>query len=169
MQQMKQALPWFSLACATSVTNMVDLNIRNADEGDLTFILQLEASPNGRFVQGDSHITHQQQLADPAFRYLIGEHEGERVGYAILVTHADNVMEWRRLMISKADGGFGTKFMRETINTVLEGPTETIKLDVYSENERARHIYKKLGFKETHTAPCPRDNSRTVVFMELAS
>ncbi|UTW58982.1 GNAT family N-acetyltransferase [Kordiimonas sp. SCSIO 12603] len=169
MLQMKQASLWSSPVCAISATNMAVLNIRNADEGDLAFILKLEASPNGNFVHGDNLETHQRQIVDKDFIYLIGEVGGDRAGYAILVKHADNIVEWRRIMVAKTGGGIGSRFMQETITHIFSTDTKTIKLDVYSDNERARHLYSRLGFQETHTSPCHRDKNRTLVFMELSA
>lgn len=148
---------------------MTNLTIRNADEGDIAFILELEASPNGKFVHGDSRDEHLAQLIDPDFIYLIGEWDGNTIGYAILVQHAENTVEWRRIMVAKADGGIGSYFMKQTISHMFEDGIETIKLDVYSDNKRARHVYGKLGFTETHKAPCPRETHRILVFMELSA
>lgn len=145
-----------------------NLKIRKANEGDIPFILACEASPAGAFVQADSETIHRKNLADPTFNYLIAaDHDGERLGYAMLVASGDKRKEWRRIIITKPGNGIGQAFMRSVIEKTFMDDTDTIWLDVFEDNARARHLYGKLGFIETSSAPAPETPERNLVVMEL--
>lgn len=144
------------------------LTIRPATERDIPFILACEASPASAFVQGNDEATHQANLADSAFTYLIAEGEcAEALGYAMLVTSDADRAEWRRIIVDKPGKGIGKIFMRSVINKMFANGTSAIWLDVFEDNERARHVYKSLGFLETHLEPAPNNPERNLVFMEL--
>lgn len=145
-----------------------ELTIRTADEGDIPFILACEASPAGAFVQADSETAHRANLSSSDFNYLIAaNHDGERLGYAVLVASGDRRMEWRRIIVAKPGNGVGKAFMRAVIDKIFTDGTNTIWLDVFEDNERAHHVYKKLGFVETSIAPTPDTPERNLVVMEL--
>ena len=62
-----------------------------------------------------------------------------------------------RLGISLKDGyrdlGIGSELMREAENQAPKHGLEMISLEVYETNERARHVYKKCGYRETGMIP----------------
>lgn len=147
---------------------MSQLKIRAANEGDIPFILACEASPAGKFVQADNEATHRANCTNPNFTYLIAEDSQDQpLGYAMLVTSADGRKEWRRIIIGNPGNGIGTTFMHAVIKEIFTTGAPAIWLDVYEDNERARHVYKKLGFVETNIAPAPHSPDRNLVIMEL--
>jgi len=125
--------------------------IRRATDEDVFFILMLEKDPANIFVHSSDAETHHANLHDKKHHYLIAEN-GERasLGYAILVEGENGRLEWKRIIVARRGDGIGSAFMAAVLNYVFnEGLAETVWLDVYEKNDRARHVYKKLGFIET--------------------
>ncbi|MEX0298399.1 MAG: GNAT family N-acetyltransferase [Kordiimonas sp.] len=145
-----------------------NLNIRNANEGDLPFILACEANPENTYVHSWDKNTHARNLITPAFHYLIAENEQSApVAYAILRDDGTDKTEWRRIIVAQPGNGVGKAFMQGVISMFFENKTKAIWLDVYEENKRARHVYKSLGFTETSIQPLPENPEKNLVFMEL--
>lgn len=170
MRRMKRASPWSLPACVTSSTKpmSVEINIRNADEGDIPFILACEARPGGAFVQPNDETTHRNNLQDTAFTYLIAESaDGKPLGYAIVVDSDDGKKEWRRIIIEKPGDGIGKRFMTAAIDRLFDKGATAVWLDVFEDNERAHTMYEKMGFQETRRQPEPGNPDRTMIFMEL--
>lgn len=145
------------------------LAIRKANEGDIPFILACEAGPASRFVQGDDEATHRANITDARFTYLIAERSGSGapLGYTLLVASGDGRTEWRRIIVENPGKGTGKEFMQLVINRTFAAGTNTLWLDVYEDNARAQHVYKSLGFTETHREPSQDNRERELVFMEL--
>ena len=49
--------------------------------------------------------------------------------------------------------GLGTFMMAQALNQAKANGFEQIELDVYADNERAQHLYKKMGFVECGRIP----------------
>lgn len=128
--------------------------IRKATEDDIFFIRTLEMDPANVFVHSWDEATHLACLADPAFHYLIAEDlEGTQLGYAILLdnTPANDLrrVEWRRIIVARRGDGIGKAFMQAVLDYFFTvHKAEVVWLDVYEKNDRARHVYSKLGFRE---------------------
>ncbi len=72
------------------------------------------------------------------------------IGYAIFLTLEDFSVELLRLGIRKIlqNQGFGTYFLNKIIEYYfLERKNDKIFLEVSEENQKAIHLYKKLGFR----------------------
>ncbi len=128
------------------------LTLSDADVGDLEWILNVEESAvQGGFVSGDSAINHQRQMADQSCLYLIAKRGNEPVGYVILrgVIGSEPVVELKRIVITKTDAGHGQSAMGLLMHRVFEDlNAHRLWLDVLDDNQRAQHVYRKLGFVE---------------------
>jgi len=142
--------------------------LRKATADDIFFIRALEMDPANIFVHCWDEEVHRQNIADPLFHYLIAEGiQGTALGYAILVENEPGIVEWRRIIVARRGDGIGTAFMQAVIDQFADNETSTLWLDVYAENERARHVYSSLGFQEVRTEPLANDPDITLVIMEL--
>jgi len=125
--------------------------IRPATPDDLGFIRAQEDDPDNIYVHAYDDARHLANLKDQAYRYFISEDEnGEPLGFAILIENKPDRIEWRRIIVDTDCRGTGKPFMRAVLKAMFEGAgAETVWLDVYEQNARARHVYRSLGFVET--------------------
>jgi ribosomal protein S18 acetylase RimI-like enzyme len=102
------------------------------------------------------------ELADPSSRFLIAEAGGETVGYARLRTaKAPDAVRGRRPIEivrfyarSRWIGRkVGAALMAECLKAAATMGCDTIWLDVWEKNERARAFYARWGFVEVGTQP----------------
>lgn len=128
------------------------LTLTEAEESDLDWILNAEdTAVKGGFVSGDSAINHQRQMADQSCLYLIAKRGEDPVGYVILrgILGPNPVVELKRIVITHRDAGHGQSAMGLLMHKVFgEMGAHRLWLDVMDDNERAQHVYKKLGFVE---------------------
>ncbi len=128
------------------------LTLTDAEETDLEWILNVEdTAVQGGFVSGDSAINHQRQMADQSCLYMIAKRGDEPVGYVILrgILGGEPVVELKRIVITKTDAGHGQGVMGLLMHKVFdEIGAHRLWLDVAEDNERAQHVYRKLGFVE---------------------
>jgi RimJ/RimL family protein N-acetyltransferase len=125
-------------------------HIRKATEDDIFFIRSLEMDPANTFVHSWDEATHHANLKDPAYHYFIAlDIEGHQLGYAILMDNAPGRVEWRRIIVARRGDGIGKAFMQAVLDYFFANhKAEVVWLDVYERNDRARHVYGKLGFTE---------------------
>lgn len=123
-----------------------------AEDGDLDWIMNLErAARDQGFVSGDSEVRHRMRMNDRQCLYLIAKRAEESIGYVILigVFGAEPVIELKRIVIAEAGAGKGSEVMRAVMDMAFgELNAHRLYLDVMEDNQRARHVYEKLGFKE---------------------
>jgi ribosomal protein S18 acetylase RimI-like enzyme len=124
--------------------------IRTATEEDIFFIRTLEMDPANIYVHSWDEATHLANMADPAYHYLVAENaEGIPIGYALLVESEPTKVEWRRIIVARRGDGIGKAFMKAVLDDFfITRRTKTIWLDVYEQNDRARHVYRSIGFRE---------------------
>lgn len=95
---------------------------------------------------------HRVALALPDTRYLIGSINGvDPEGFAILERIHDlhEGVKLKRIAVARPGQGFGHPFLASVQRWVFEQtPAERLWLDVFTYNERARHVYRKAGFSE---------------------
>lgn len=143
--------------------------VRKATEKDIFFIRSLELDPANTMVHGWDEDTHRANIADPHYHYLIAEDvEHTALGFAILCDDKPGWIEWRRIVVARRGDGIGTDFMQAVIDRFTEAGTDSIWLDVYETNDRARHVYGSLGFEEVRREALAEDPSVTLVIMERA-
>jgi len=81
--------------------------------------------------------------------YLSILHNNKLAGFIILCQEGDETVEFRRIVISSKNRGIG----QQTILAMEQYCSQelgcsAIWLDVFESNERGRHIYAKLGYRE---------------------
>ena len=129
------------------------VSVRRATDADIAFIMASERLPAyERMVGRWSEERHRASLASPDFAYLIGlDGEGRAAGFAILrdlQNPADNI-GLQRIVAAEAASGFGRPFLAAVCDWVFaETACNRLCLEVFTDNARARHVYRSLGFVE---------------------
>jgi RimJ/RimL family protein N-acetyltransferase len=105
-----------------------------------------------RLIGRWSEARHRAALASGDFAYLIGlDSEGRAAGFAILRDlrdPSDNI-GLQRIVAVDAAKGFGRPFLAAVIDWVFaETACHRLCLEVFTDNARARHVYRTLGFVE---------------------
>ncbi len=91
--------------------------------------------------------------------FLIAEHENKIIANTSieLYNHKKSHVGVFGISISKGyrNKGLGTFLMKTIIDYAKEKlkGLEIIELEVFADNERAKHVYKKMGFKKTGIKP----------------
>jgi RimJ/RimL family protein N-acetyltransferase len=128
------------------------VTIRSASDEDIPFVLATERGPGfERLVGRSEEAQHRAEMAHPGSAYLIGERDGVANGFAILHGLDDpfgNVY-LKRIAVREPGSGFGQRFLRALIAWSFARPqTHRFFLDVFLHNERARHVYRRVGLRE---------------------
>jgi RimJ/RimL family protein N-acetyltransferase len=128
------------------------VSLVEAEESDLNWILEVERDAvKGGFVSGDPEVRHLSQMADRTCLYMIAKQGAEKIGYVILrgIQGQQPVVELKRIVVAKKDAGIGQGVMRALVKFVFgDLKAHRLWLDVIDDNERAQHVYRKLGFVE---------------------
>jgi diamine N-acetyltransferase len=125
--------------------------LRLAVPADIPRIIALERTPVARnFVGQWSEERHRNTLTGSDARYFVSEADsGELQAYAILRGLAEDSrsIELKRIVVAAPDRGFGRKILEELVRIAFEEfKAHRLFLDVYDDNDRARHLYESLGF-----------------------
>ncbi|NIX75103.1 GNAT family N-acetyltransferase [Microvirga terricola] len=131
---------------------MTTVTIRLAAPADIPFIMQTERGEGfGEFVGRWELAQHEAEFAKAGNAYLIGEKDGSPNGFAILRDLDDpfgNVL-LKRIAVREPGAGFGKAFLWLVMaNAFGREKTHRLWLDVFVHNDRARHVYRSLGFRE---------------------
>ncbi len=133
------------------------VGLRPSSEGDLDFVLTLEADPKtAPFIHAWPVEEHRTAIADPAVAHWIVEdvEQSMPVGFVILRGLGTDVIEFRRIAISEKGRGYGTHAVRLVKEAVFgEMGARRLWLDVYDFNDRARSIYEAEGFTAESERP----------------
>jgi diamine N-acetyltransferase len=150
------------------------MQLREAHRDDLPFILDLERKYSERgFVGSDPPEVHARQMAARDCRYYVIELDRSRFGYIILrgLTSPNRSIELKRVVVKEPGRGIGGLALREVLGvafgTLL---AHRVWLDVYADNERARRVYRRLGFvEEGILRDCIKvgDSYRSLVVMSI--
>ncbi len=103
------------------------------------------------FTGADPLEDHERCLEDADFGYWIVEHEGHAAGFAILsgLANENRAILIKRIAMAAPGNGLGREAMRLILRlSFLTFHAHRVWLDVYPENERARRVYRALGFQE---------------------
>lgn len=88
---------------------------------------------------------------------VIAEVDGRMVGSCELTPRSGRMSHVGSLGISVRDGyreiGIGQELMKEVERQAILLGVETIFLEVFAINDRAIHVYEKVGYKETGRIP----------------
>jgi RimJ/RimL family protein N-acetyltransferase len=117
---------------------------------DIPEVMRIERIPGYELVVGrfeaDEHAT---QMASPDVRY-VGVRDGDGLaGFVILQELDQPTVLLRRIAVSQAERGVGTRLVRGVMDWVFETtPARAMKLDVALGNRRAKHVYEREGFRQ---------------------
>lgn len=136
---------------------MAKLNLRAAQPSDVAWIAATEGKPEfytfvGRWTEDE----HRRAMADADVRYLIAydtdaPHEDQRCGFAILrgISLPHHNIELKRFVIAEPERGVGQATLHQVMQFVFADlGAHRLWLDVFMTNERAQHVYRKLGFQQ---------------------
>ncbi len=131
------------------------IELHPAVEGDLPWILAAEAQARADgFVQGWDEATHRRALAEAgtAYRMIREPGHAEPAGYAILRgldDTANRCIELKRFVVVITGRGLGRAAFRELLHLSFgELDAHRFWLDVFTDNARARHLYRSEGMVE---------------------
>jgi RimJ/RimL family protein N-acetyltransferase len=130
--------------------------LRPATTGDADYIAGAEAVPEiARFILPWPAAEHATRMAESTFGYYVCEDEaGAPVGYAILrgIGEPNRSIELMRLAATERDRGIGSALLSMITREAFENlDAHRFWLDVFPENDRARHVYRRFGFIEEGT------------------
>lgn len=124
--------------------------IEQATEADIPAIMAIERTPGFEDVVGRwSAEQHAEQMAKTSVRYFVLRHDEEVKGFAILqqIGEPDHRVHLKRIATREPGSGNGTRLLDGVLLWLYtETDTNRVDLDLFVENERARHTYEKLGF-----------------------
>ena len=131
------------------------ISLRKTEETEIDWIMQLEVNDDlTDFIRGNDAATHREKMVDSHTLYLTIQEDARNVGFAILrgVHTEDRNIEVGRIVIGPKNRGIGQSALKALLRYAFEEMgANRVSLDTLSYNERARHIYKKLGFVEEGT------------------
>ncbi|MBS0373311.1 MAG: GNAT family N-acetyltransferase [Proteobacteria bacterium] len=127
--------------------------IRLAERADLSFVHATERLPGyERLTAAWTTAEHEAALARDDTRYLVGGRDaGVLEGFAILQPLEDphEGAKLKRICVARAGEGFGGPFLEAVIRWVFTTTSnDRLWLDVFTHNERARHVYRRAGLRE---------------------
>jgi RimJ/RimL family protein N-acetyltransferase len=140
----------------------VTVELLPAEPDDVQAIMKIEWMPAYAGLIGRwERERHLDELANPSSQHLVWKRATELVGFVILMGlgNMHRKTRLRRIAVSEAGKGEGTRLLRATANWVFgETDTNRLDLDVFVENERAVRAYTKVGFQVDGTLrDCHRD------------
>lgn len=129
------------------------IKLQHAEAKDIDFIVSQEGRYEFKdFIFRWSRDEHSRNLNNYDKRYFIIENEsGEASGYAILsgLKSSNRSIELTRIIIAQPGLGYGKRALQILIKKVFEEySAHRFWLDVFEHNQRARHVYQSVGFKE---------------------
>ena len=129
------------------------LELRPAAVADVDFILAAERGPGyERLTAQWSREHHEAALERTDTRYLVAQRQDQALeGFVILQPFNDlhEGAKLRRIAVTRPGEGFGRALLVATIDWVFATTdNERLWLDVFTHNERARHVYRSAGLRE---------------------
>jgi diamine N-acetyltransferase len=129
------------------------MRFRNATVTDIPQICALERLPEFRTMVGSwPEDQHLRMLADPGAAYIVAESQpGQIAGFAILqgLRSEHKAVEIKRLVVGVPNQGAGRRLLNEVVDRAFgEYGAHRLFLDVFVNNDRARHVYQTTGFRE---------------------
>lgn len=127
---------------------MVTIKESSREELDLFSEMELEAGISP-FVIPYSTDEHLETFDKPESRYLSIYDQDHLEGFILLLLEADGFsVEFRRIVVTGKGKGIGQTAIAQVDDYCREVlHRNRIWLDVFENNERARHVYEKSGYK----------------------
>lgn len=124
--------------------------VREAVEEDLEYVMKLErAEENRDFVFQNTLEEHMNNLQSPDVMLFIAEDKETYEKSAFILCRLNksyDSFELRRIVVSSKNKGTGLELIKALMKYVFEVlRANRFWLDVFTDNERAIHLYKKLG------------------------
>lgn len=125
---------------------MIELRDTTIDE--LARIAAMERSGADGFVIPCTLERHRREFARKGVVYKSLYRRDEFIGFVILVLEADGTtVEFRRIVVSEPGRGYGSIALNLVHDLSRSQLSRTrVWLDVFEENDRARHVYEKSGY-----------------------
>ena len=121
---------------------------------ELSNFMAWEQHPDAaEYVTQNSLKEHLAAFFDPAISYLTIENEGKPAGFVLLADDPDRLsVELRRIVVHNRAIGIGQVAI-DLVEAYIREQTsrQRIWLDVFDNNHRALHIYRKKGYVEFGT------------------
>jgi RimJ/RimL family protein N-acetyltransferase len=140
----------------------VALQLREATEADLFFMIGLETDPDAsRWLARWTRERHLEAFRGADEEPLIIEDDGQPVGYALLsgLNDEHDSIEVRRIVVARKGEGVGREALRLVVDRAFEvHEPHRVWLDLMTGNERAKRAYAAAGFVEEGTL---RESLRT--------
>jgi diamine N-acetyltransferase len=129
------------------------MSFRNATVADIPQICTLERRPEFRTMVGSwPEGQHLRMLGDPGAVYIVAEDQsGDILGFAILqgLLSEHRALELKRIVIGAPNQGTGKRLLTEVAERAFgQYGAHRLFLDVFVNNERARHVYETFGFRK---------------------
>lgn len=129
------------------------MKFRSATQADIVHICALERLPEFRTMVGSwAEDQHMRMLADPGAAYIVVEDQSGQIdGFAILqgLLSEHKQVELKRVVVRTPNHGIGKRLLTEvTDRAFFEHSAHRLFLDVFVTNDRTRHFYENLGFRE---------------------
>ncbi|TPV93194.1 MAG: GNAT family N-acetyltransferase [Myxococcales bacterium FL481] len=127
------------------------VELRPTPPEDLPWIVALENDPEAaRFITAESLGEHQRLSTSRDAFHLSIWRDGTAVGYLLLVLDGDgHSVELRRIVVARRGQGIGQAALRAAEHWIVARLGRgRVWLDVFLANERGRHVYGKLGYRE---------------------
>src|SRR5690349_11924270 len=125
------------------------MTLRPAALEDLSYIVSLEQTYSDQgFIGNDAITVHEERLKDPDCCYAIVESEGGPGGYVILrgLKSSNRSIELKRIAIAEPGHGVGRQVLKAIFAMAFDQfRAHRIWLDVFTDNHRARHLYRSAG------------------------
>ncbi|MEM1309291.1 MAG: GNAT family N-acetyltransferase [Cyanobacteria bacterium P01_H01_bin.153] len=144
--------------------NFCTATLRSTTLDDLVFVLEAEAVAYAAgWVRLWTRDRHRQALAHPDERHWIvmDAVTQARVGYVIVLGVQDpgQSLLIKRIVMSQAGKGYGRSTLAQVLEKAfMELGAHRVWLDVMEDNQRARSLYRRLGFVEEG---CLRESAKT--------
>ena len=127
--------------------------VRKAEQRDLAAIMGIETIPEFRPLVGswpDAEHTQALKSSDAAY-WVSTDRRGVVEGFCIVrgLCSEHRSVELKRIAVATPDAGIGRKLLSTVCETLFKKcGTHRIWLDVFEQNDRARHVYRSFGFRE---------------------
>jgi diamine N-acetyltransferase len=127
--------------------------VRRAEQSDLATIMRIERIPEFRSLVGSwSEAEHIQTFTDPDAAYWVSTDRRDDVeGFCIVrgLCSEHKSVELKRIAVANPNEGIGKRLLIAVCKTLFaEHGTHRIWLDVFERNDRARSVYRSVGFRE---------------------
>jgi diamine N-acetyltransferase len=128
-------------------------SLRLGTAADVDFVMATERLPGyAELTARWSREAHVAALASADTRYLLGARAaGPLAGFAIVeqINNPHEGAKLKRIAVTEPGTGFGQPFLHAVIDWVFESTAAPrLWLDVFTYNERARHVYRRAGMTE---------------------